>query len=489
MIAVKQIGGVQLIEELFQKKVFQFFQEIAAIPHGSGNTKGIEAYCVNFAKERGLACFQDDFGNVMIFKDAAPGYENHDPVILQGHLDMVCEKTPECTLDLEKDAIKLCSDGDYLWADGTTLGADNGIAVAYVLAILDAEIGKHPALEALFTVDEEVGLTGAHELDASHLKGTRLINIDSEQEGILTVSCAGAARVQATVPVSQKAADECAVTLTIKELLGGHSGMDINSGHRNAAKVLAEALEYLQQKMEFGIAGIQIGGRLNVIPQNATATVCCKAKDVAVLFAAWKEYETFFKNGCAAVEPNVVFEVAATEYEGMTTDAAGTSKIVSALFMYPHGVIAMDPYMKDLVLTSLNMGQVEYQNGTMTLGFMIRSNADYGRILLKRQITSITSYLGGETEVITEYPAWEYRKDSPLRDTMCRTYEHLYGEAPKVTAIHAGLECGIILTKMPHLDCVSMGPTMTGVHTPKERLDIHSTERTFHYLLHILENL
>ncbi|MCQ2507458.1 MAG: aminoacyl-histidine dipeptidase [Dorea sp.] len=477
------------IQELTTKKVFRYFKELAAIPHGSGNTKGVEEYCIRFAEEHGLAYFHDAFGNVMIFKDATPGYEGHDPVILQGHLDMVCEKVPGCAIDMEKEAIVLQTDGEYLWAKGTTLGADNGIAVAFVLALLDSQNGKHPPIEALFTIDEEVGLKGAHGLDVSKLKGTRLINIDSEDEGILTVSCAGAARVQVEVPVTEGTAGECAIEISVKGLMGGHSGMDISKDRKNAAKALGEVLDHMNKTIDFNIASLSAGGRLNVIPQNGTVVITCKGKDVANVFDAVQEYSKLIKKGCGVVEPNLFFEIKATQYEGPVTDKAGTEKLIAALFMFPHGVTAMDPNIKDLVLTSLNMGSVEYKDGKLTIGFMIRSNADYGRILLKNQITAIARCLGGDMEVITEYPAWEYLQNSPLRDVMSAAYEDLYGEAPQITAIHAGLECGIILTKLPDLDCVSFGPTMKGVHTPEEKLDIHSAERTFHYFLHILENL
>lgn len=478
------------ISELEPKKVFRFFEEISGIPHGSGNTKELEKYCLEFAKKRGLKSFQDTYGNIILFKPASPGYENHEPVILQGHLDMVCEKDADCLVDMEKDAIRLQTDGTVLWAKGTTLGADDGIAVAFILAILDSENLRHPPLEALFTTDEEIGLIGANKLDASRLKGKRLINIDSEEEGILTVSCAGATRVNCEIPVTEKDADECAIEISVSGLLGGHSGVDIGTGRRNAGKVLAEALDYISESAPFGISSIHFGGRLNVIPQTATATICAKGKDCAAVFSAVSEFDAIMKSECCSTEPDVAIAAKNANANAlMATDENGTKKLICILLQMPHGVFAMSPTIKDLVQTSLNLGSFVYENGKTEAGFMIRSNRDYGKQSLKRRILHLSEYFGGKAEMDTDYPAWEYRPDSPLRNTMVEAYEDLYGEVPVISAMHAGLECGIIAEKIPGADLVSFGPTMRNVHTPKEELDVHSAERSFRYLLHILEKL
>lgn len=475
--------------ELEPRKVFRYFQEISNIPHGSGNTEALEQYCLDFAKERGLEGYHDNYGNVMIFKEASSGYEEHEPVILQGHLDMVCEKTATCAMDMDQDALILATNGTKLWAEKTTLGADDGIAIAYILAILDSKNIKHPPIEALFTIDEEIGLLGAHHLDVSKLRGKKLINLDSEEEGILTVSCAGAARVECEIPISQIEAKECTMQIGISGLLGGHSGVDIHLERKNAGKLLGEVLDYVNQKTQFGIASITCGGRLNVIPQSAKAIICADGKDCAVIFSALQEYERILKKECENTEPNVTITVKSCDAQKMATDEAGTKQLIFSLLTMPNGVIARSQTIPDLVETSLNLGSVFYQDGCFETGFMIRSNSDYGKQNLKRQLFHLAHYMGGSCKVGSEYPAWEYRASSQLRDIMVTAYEDLYGQLPQIRAVHAGLECGIIAEKIPSLDLISFGPTMKNVHTPKEWLDVHSAKRCFHYLVHILERL
>lgn len=475
--------------ELEPKKVFHYFKELSDIPRGSGNTKEVEKYCLDFAKNHELESYQDAYGNVMIFKEASPGYESHAPVILQGHLDMVCEKTVDCGKDMDREPVELCTDGNLLWANGTTLGADDGIAIAYILAVLDSANLKHPPIEALFTVDEEVGLLGAAALDVSKLKGTRMINIDSEEEGILTVSCAGAVRQMISIPISRGEAAECAIQITVSGLLGGHSGVDINSGHKNAIKVMGEILEYVYDRVKFGIASMNAGGRLNVIPQTATAVICCKGKECAAVFKAIQEYNSFLKKDCAILEPDVEILVDSAEGVDIASDVEGTKKLIFTILTLPNGVFSMNPEIKNLVQTSLNVGMINYQDDNLEVGFMIRSNTDYGKTVLKRRIHNMVTYLQGTDTIDSDYAAWEYRKDSPLRDAMIAAYEDLYGEAPVISTMHAGLECGIIAEKIKDGDFVSFGPTMRNVHTPKEELDVHSAERGFRYLIHTLELL
>ncbi len=356
------------------KEVFHYFAKISGIPHGSGNTRELEAYCIGFAREHGLESFQDAYGNVMLFKKGSPGYEDSFPVILQGHLDMVCEKEPACPLDMEKEAISLRTDGAYIWADGTTLGGDDGIALAYILALLAAKDIKHPPIEALFTRDEEVGLRGARMLDASRLKGKYLINIDSEEEGILTVGCAGAVRVSAQIPISAGSAYGCAKIVRIGGLRGGHSGIDIDKNRHNAAKMLGILLDDLCRAQDIRVASVCAEGRLNVIPQTAEAVICFDPAKQAGIEDAVQHFLEMLKKECAAVEPEAFAVLEEAALPEICADAAGTRDVVFALMQAPSGVYAMDPDIPGMVRTSLNLGDVRLEERVLKMGFMIRSN-------------------------------------------------------------------------------------------------------------------
>ncbi len=476
------------INDFEPRKVFEFFSEIAAIPHGSGNTARLAEYCIRFADERGLEAYRDDYGNVMIFKNASAGYETSEPVILQGHLDMVCEKRADCPKDMEREGVDILTDGEYLYADGTTLGGDDGIAAAYILALLDDASAEHPPIEALLTADEETGLRGANALDASRLKGRRLINLDSEEEGVLTVSCAGAARVSCKIPVDEIFADGMdAVKITISGLLGGHSGVDINKNRKNAAKVLGELLYELNCRTRIYITSISAGGRLNVITPLAEAVIC--VEDAKTARGVIAEFDNALRQERVLYEPNarvLCGEIGTVE---KCADVAGTRKIIFSIMQSPFGVRAISEDIPELVQTSSNLGEAVYKNGMLALNFMLRSNSDSDKSAIVKELKSLTEYIDGEFEVGDNYPAWEYRKVSPLRDAMVRIYEDMHGRSPKVCAIHAGLECGILTEKLPGADMVSIGPNMYCVHTPDERLEIKSVMRCWEYLLRILKEL
>ena len=477
------------ITELEPRKVFYYFSELAKIPHGSGNTRQIEQYCLDFAEKRGLDAYRDEYGNVMIFKDGTEGYEHSAPVILQGHLDMVCEKLPSCTKDMEKEGIDLIVDGDILRADGTTLGGDDAIAAAYILALLDSDDIPHPPIEGLLTVDEETGLRGAHALDASRLHGRKLINIDSEVEGVLTVSCAGASRVSCNIPVDLIAAEGIAKELTIGGLLGGHSGIDINKNRKNAVKVLGELLYELSEKIDIRIASIVAGGRLNVITPTAQAVVCVGESEEEEFDRIISEFDARLKKECASSEPDAYVSAQTVSLPQMCADCDGTGRMIFALMQSPSGVRAMNADIPRLVQTSSNPGEAVFDGEVLKLGFMIRSNADADKATLVKTVKSFVEYAGGTVELGDDYPAWEYLPDSPLRDTMAAVYEEMYGKKPVITSIHAGLECGILAEKLPDADMVSIGPSMWNVHTPEERLDIKSCERVWKYLLQVLKML
>lgn len=425
----------------------------------------------------------------MLFKGGTPGYENSSPVILQGHLDMVCEKESDCPLDMEKDGLRLMTDGEYIWADGTTLGGDDGIAIAYILALLASEDIQHPPIEALFTCDEEIGLLGARMLDTSRLQGRRLINIDSEEEGILTVSCAGAVRIFCEIPFTSCKARGCAKIVKITGLLGGHSGTDINKNRQNAIKVLGQLLDFLNDEEGIRIAALRTGGRPNVIPNAAEAVICCDPEKSQGISRALETFSGKLKQEYAETEPNISVLISETPLPASCLDPSGTKDLIFALMQAPTGVHSMNPNIPGLVQTSLNFSSADMEENLLELSFMVRSNTDFGKQILVRQLTLLIEHLGGNIRLEGDYSAWEYSRDSALRDRMVQAYQDIYGISPKVQAIHAGLECGILSDKLPGADMVSFGPDMENVHTPAERMNVESVKRCWHYLLHVLKLL
>ncbi|MCH5344954.1 MAG: beta-Ala-His dipeptidase [Acetatifactor sp.] len=480
------------IDKLRPERVFHFFSEIAKIPRGSGNTEAIAKYCLCFAQDRGLKSYCDNYGNVMIFKGGTEGYEQSESVILQGHLDMVCEKCPDRSKDMEREGIDIVIDGEYLRADGTTLGGDNGVAVAYILALLDDKgTIAHPPIEALLTTDEEVGLRGARALEASKLTGRQLINMDSEEEGILTVSCAGAVRVACAVPVvyEETAILMCAKKVTVSGLLGGHSGIDIGRNRKNAALVLAEFLHDLSRHIRVGIAKFSSGGRLNVIPQTAEMVICIDGAQEKEFDRLLASYNSELKKACAQTEPNAYVSAVDAHIPETCLNSTSGNTLISTLLLVPNGVLAISTDIPFLVQTSSNLGSVSLESGALNLGFMIRSNTDHGKAETLRRLRALIESAGGMVTLSDDYPAWEYRQVSPLRDVMIETYAEMYGRKPQICAIHAGLECGILAEKLEGADMISIGPNMKNVHTPDEQLEIRSVERCWEYLLRVLERL
>lgn len=470
-------------------KVFEFFEEISKIPRGSKNTSKIAEYCLDFAKARGLKSAKDDAGNVVIYKNGTKGYETSEPVILQGHLDMVCEKTPDCTIDMEAECIKLCTDGEFIWADKTTLGGDDGIAVAYMLALLDSQSIPHPPIEALFTNDEEIGMIGARELDMSLISGKKLINIDSEEEGILTVSCAGGVRAYCTLPLNfvPTTENETAFEINISGLLGGHSGIDINLHRKNAHMLMGRLLQHLARRLDYNVAFIDGGKKTNVIPKSAYAIVCTDKENSAQLFNSVLSFNEILKSELASTEPDVNVSVKLCKKPTKQCDGESTRKIIFTLQQIPDGIQAMSPDIPNMVQTSLNMGELETSDYSLKMGYLIRSNASTGKQLTIQKLQSFIDYLDGSIEFENDYPVWEYRADSPMRDTMIKAYEEVYADTPKISAIHAGLECGILSGKISNADMVSFGPDLENVHTPNERMRVASVERCWKLLLKALE--
>lgn len=477
------------ISEFEPKKVFYFFEEISKIPHGSGNTEKLAEYCLDFAKNRGLTAVKDEVGNVVIYSPGTKGYENSEPLILQGHLDMVCEKNSDCEADMQNEGIKLCTDGESIWADGTTLGADDGIAIAYILALLDSDDIPHPPIEALLTNDEEIGMIGARALDTSLIKGRRLINIDSEAEGILTVSCAGGVRAYCDLPLDfiDSEPDIIAYRLKISGLLGGHSGIDINKHRKNANVLLGRLLQHISRTSEIYVSTIDGGKKTNVIPQKAECIICAKKIHADDIERSVKAFNDIIRREIAHLEPDVNITFNTCDVPKRHTDSDSTRKLIFTLLQVPNGVQSMSPDMPEMVQTSLNLGELSIVDNSLKMVFFIRSNASTGKQLTVQKLLSFIDYLYGSVEFKSDYPAWEYRAYSPLRDITVKAYQEYYADVPKIQAIHAGLECGILASKINDIDMISIGPDILDVHTPKEIMNIESVERSWYFLLKILE--
>lgn len=467
------------------KNVLRFFEEMCAIPHGSGNTKAVSDWAVQFAKDRSLRYRQDELGNVVIWKDATPGYEDHPTVMLQGHLDMVCVSDTDVVHDFEKDGLKLRVEDGFIKATGTTLGGDNGIAIAMAMAVLDDDTMPHPPIEALMTVDEEVGMLGAVGLDGSDLKSKYLINIDSDVEGYLTVGCAGGARSGITMPVSASAVEGAVCTVSIDELTGGHSGIAINKGYANGNKLMADLLNTLG---EIRLVKVEGGTADNAIPATASATFVVPADKAERVKGAAESWAGYAKASCPN-DPNFTFTFESKNGSAEALSVEESKKAVDLLLAVPNGVQSMNPDMPELVQTSLNLGMVSLAEGNLKLTFSLRSGVAKEKDDMAASLRAISEKFGADYRQSGDYPAWEYQSNSVLRDTMVRIYTEQYGEPPVVETIHAGLECGILMSKVPGLDAVSCGPTLLEIHSSRERADIASIQRTWKYLSAVLAAL
>lgn len=475
---------MKILNGLKPEKVFEYFEEISSIPRGSGNTDKIRDFCADFARQRSLKYICDDFGNIIIFKDACNS-NSTEPVIIQGHLDMVWEKDGSCNIDLETDGLELCIDGDFVFAKGTTLGGDDGIAVAMGLALLEAKDISHPPLEIVFTSDEEVGMTGANGIDCSALKGKRMINLDSEAEGTLWVSCAGGVRADIGLPVEYTESNNNAFEITVSGLHGGHSGAEIHNGYRNSNKVLGELLEKLNCSISFNIIDIGGGTADNAITRFSKCTVSAESDIFSDVQAIGSDICKKIKD----TDPDAEITVCHAEKTDKCLTSASTDAVIALLNALPSGVIAMSNQIECLVETSLNLGIMKLSDGKFNCSFSVRSGVDTERHKLSDSLRNIAEMHSASIKFYSAYPAWEYKKDSDLRDTMAQIYKDMYGKDMTVTAIHAGLECGLFCGKIKGLDCVSFGPDIFDIHTPCEKLSVSSTERTWNYLLKVLEKL
>lgn len=478
---------MMLSEELYPQRVFYYFEQIAAIPHGSRNTKAISDYLVDFAKEHNLVWYQDENNNVVIVKEASAGYEAAEPIIIQGHMDMVCEKEKGVDIDFEKDGLKLYIDGDFLKAEGTTLGGDDGIAVAYALALLDSQEIAHPKLEVVITVDEEIGMLGADAIDLSMLTGHTMLNIDSDVEGSFLTGCAGGMAVNVTLPMKRVMQSGEKVALTITGLEGGHSGSEIDKEHGNANILMGRLLRALFEETPFGIISLAGGLKDNAIPRECVTELLVPQENVNLVKEIADKLDIELKKEFMTADPSVCIEFEDLgKKEESILDFGSVSRVIFYLRSVPNGVQHMSQVMHGMVETSLNLGIMELKEDALHTVTSIRSSVGTRKADLLDRVTAIVELLGGEAEVEGDYPAWEYKQDSSLRPQIAKVYKQLYGKDPVFETIHAGLECGLLSEKIKNLDCVSFGPDNFDIHTPKERLSISSTGRVWDFIVEFL---
>lgn len=481
---------MSVLENCEPKRVFYYFEEISKIPHGSKNTKEISDYLVSFAKEHQLRYVQDEYGNIVIYKAASAGYEKLPAVILQGHMDMVCEKEAGSNHDFEKDPLRLKIEDGFVTAEGTTLGADDGIAVAYALALLETDSYAHPALEVVITVDEEVGLLGAQNLDASCLSGIYLINLDSDEEGILLTGCAGGVSAISSIPVKYRNASGCLYEVKIHGLQGGHSGMEIGKNRANANILMGRFLYGLKEQLPYELAELEGGQKDNVIPRECSCALLIQPEDTEILkdYACrlTAELRKEYSGSDAGISVSVEFQ---EETQIGVLHPVSQEKVLFYLMNVPNGVQKMSGNIPGLVETSTNLGAARLEDEVFYASCGVRSSVNSAKYAVSDKIEYLTEFLGGDYKKEGEYPAWEYREQSPLREHMIEVYQDMYQKAPRVEAVHAGLECGLFYEKIPGLDCVSTGPNLWDIHTPQEKMEIASVRRVWEYLIQVLATM
>ena len=477
------------VSKLAPQEVFRYFKEISDVPRSSSHNEKISAYLVNFAKEHELEYYQDESGNVIIWKDGTPGYENSDMVMIQGHMDIVAEKTEDSTHDFQNDPLELIVDGDTLTANKTTLGADDGAAIAMGLALLDSTDIPHPPLEFIATVDEEIGMLGAYALDGSKIRSRKVINIDSEEEGIITVGCAGAVDIFTSFPADKKLVNGVKYKYVVDGLLAGHSGLDIHQERANAGQIVARLFLDAREKAELNIVSINGGRATNVILGKVEGEVIVAASDVKafeeIIATATEEIKAEYRTS----DPGITVSIEAVgEASEEAVDTVCQDNFFKFLVACPTGAEHYSVELKGLVETSHSIGVVKLEDGRLITKSMSRSSVNSRNRLLARKIGIIAEALGAEVEHGSSYGAWEFNNKSDLLDVCINAYKEQYGEEPVVSAMHAGIECGIWAEKVGKVDAVSIGPDMTGVHSVNEELSIPSTERTWQYLKLILSH-
>lgn len=484
-----------VLSGLEPERVFYYFEEIAKIPHGSGNVDRLSDYLADFAEQRNLFYIQDELKNIIIIKEAAPGYEDRPPVILQGHMDMVAVHRPDLEIDMKTEALRLAVEGDRLYAEGTSLGGDDGIAVAYALALLESDTLRHPSLEVVITVDEETGMDGARGIDLSALRGHRMVNLDSEGEGVFLTSCAGGARVNCFLTVVQERRDGVICEVKLGGLAGGHSGDEIHKERGNSNSLFGRLLYELSGRVRVSLISVAGGEADNAIPRETTARLLVSEEEYGMLAEIVENMGAALAGELAVKDPGVTLSAVRIEKgQSLCVTPKDTRRVAAFLCAVPNGVQAMSADIEGLVETSLNMGRLRYvsaegETGELAVVFSVRSSVESAKEALIARLQALTELSDGRVEVIGSYPGWQYRPDSPLREKMAELYERMYGKKPAIEAIHAGLECGLLGGKIADLDCVAIGPDMQNIHTTEEYLSISSTARVWEYLVRLLEEL
>ena len=477
-----------ILENLKPQLVFKYFEDISQIPRGSGNEKEISNFLRKFGEDLGLETIQDEFLNIIIRKPATKGYENAPIVMLQGHMDMVCEKNKDTEHDFTKDPIKLRIEDGMIYATGTTLGADNGVAVAMGMAVMADNTIEHPEIEFLVTVDEEAGMSGAMNLDGSLLKAKYILNLDSEEEGFILVSCAGGATAISTLNTEyvDLSSDKEVLQIDIKGLLGGHSGMDIIKQRANSNKLLGRLLNLLT--VDYDLAKVHGGSKNNAIPRESECLIAVNKNDVDEVKKQISDIEKTFKHEFRTSDPGLTIEVSNGKADKVFTSDL-KDKIIKMYNLMPNGIQTMSMDIEGLVESSTNLGVVKEIDSTIWFESAVRSSVRTLKDDILNRMDLLTNSLDGKFKVESDYPAWEYAKGSQLEKIAIDAYENLTGKKPTIMAIHAGLECGLLLDKMNNAEAISIGPDMFDVHTPNEHLNIQSTENTWNYLLAILKSI
>ncbi|MCE9654598.1 aminoacyl-histidine dipeptidase [Clostridium celatum] len=482
---------MKVLQNLEPKAVFEYFEEISNIPRGSGNEKEISDYLLNFGKRLGLESIQDEALNIIIKKPGTKGYENAPTVIIQGHMDMVCEKNNGIEHDFEKDPLKLRIVDDYIYATDTTLGADNGIAVAYAMAILASDDIPHPPIEVLITTDEETGMSGAMAINKEHIDGKILINLDNEEEGYLLVSCAGGIRSNATIDVNYQAInDKKLIKINISGLKGGHSGMDIIKERGNSNKILGRILKGLLREVKFNLVSLNGGSKNNAIPREAEAVIAINVNDENIVVDIINNWNTIISNELRAQDPGLKIEASIySNNEGKEFTDECTSKVVNLLYLYPNGINTKSTEIEGLVESSTNLGVLTTVDNKVIFDSAIRSSVPSLKEEIVLRSKTIVELLGGDFSTTSDYPAWEYNPNSKIREICQNVHKEMYGKEAEIVAIHAGVECGLFNEKLGNLDMISFGPNLYDVHTPDEHMSISSVRNCYEYLKAILKEI
>jgi dipeptidase D len=479
------------ILSLEPKAIWENFYSLTQIPRPSKHEDEIQAFMVKFGEDLGLETIKDEVGNIIIKKPATPGYEDRMGVIMQGHLDMVPQKNADKEHDFEKDPITALIDGEWVTADGTTLGADNGMGVAAAMAVLQAKDIEHGPVEALFTSDEETGMTGAFGLQPGVLDGDILLNMDSEDEGELYVGCAGGVDANVTMKYKEEKLEKGYVgfQLNMKGLKGGHSGMEIILGRGNSNKLLFRFMKAATKQFKMKLASVDGGSLRNAIPRESFAVVAVPEKHKEAFLAAIKEWEATFKAELSAVEPDLTFFAEEAEAPAKVFKKKSQKKLIDAIYACPNGVIRMSNDMEGLVETSLNLARVLSENGKIIVQALIRSSVNSAKDDVAQMVTSVFELAGGKVVLDGEYPGWKPNMDSPILKTMQETYNNKYGKIPEIKAIHAGLECGLLGAVYPKWDMISFGPTIRFPHSPDEKVKIDTVAKFWDFTVETLKHI